>query len=107
MDAKIQKKIEELQILEQSSQGILAQKQPLQSQLAEIENAVDEIAKTNSDYFKIIGQVMIKSSKEELKKELSEKKSYLELRIKKFEEQENEINSKLEKIRNEITKELK
>ena len=94
-------------MLEQNLQGISAQKQPLQSTLSEIESSLEEISKTNEDCFKVVGQIMIKSSKDDIKKELNEKKSNLSLRINAFEEQEEEINSKLEKLRNDIAKELK
>ena len=79
-----QESLMELQLLEQNLQNFLMQKQAQQIELNEIVAALSEIEKlkTSEQAYKIIGTVMIKSEKKDLKKELSEKKDILELRIK-------------------------
>ena len=98
------KKIQEMQILEQSLQNILLQKQAFQMELSENETALNEIKNSSDDVFKIIGQLMIKSKKENIEKDLSEKEKILNLRLKNLEKQEQQLNSQLEKLREEILK---
>ncbi len=102
-----EKKIQEMQILEQKLQNSILQKQAFQIELAETESALKEIEKSGDEIFKIIGQLMIKSEKSKIHEELLNKKKILELRIKSFEKQENLLNEQSEKIRNEISQSIK
>lgn len=90
---------------EQSLQSFLAQKQQFQSQLLEVESALGEIEKTDEAY-KIIGNVMILTNKEELKADLESKREMLELRIKTVEKQENQVKEKTTKLQSEIMEKL-
>ena len=83
-----QQKIQEIQILEQNMQNLLLQKQAFQLELNETGNALSEIEFSNEDVFKLIGQIMIKSDKEKIKKELKQKKEILSLRLSSIEKQE-------------------
>ena len=94
-------KINQLQVYEQSLQNMLLQKQQFQSQINEIDSALKEL-EDSSQSFKIIGNIMVKSKKEDLKKDLESRKSALELRTKTFEKQEESIKEKTEKIRAEV-----
>ena len=104
-----QESLMELQLLEQNLQNFLMQKQAQQIELNEIVAALSEIEKlkTSEQAYKIIGTVMIKSEKKDLKKELSEKKDILELRIKNIEKQEQAINKRVLEIRQKILKTMK
>ena len=53
-------------MIEQNLQSILMQKQSLQLELGEIENALKEIQTAGDDIYKITGQIMIKSSKKDI-----------------------------------------
>ena len=88
-----QEKIQQLQLLEQNLQNLSAQKQQFQSQLFELEGALKEIETTHQAY-KIIGGIMVLTEKEQLKKELSEKKELLDLRISSVDKQENQIRDR-------------
>lgn len=101
-----EKRIEELQILEQQLQHFLMEKQTMQVELNEAENAISELKKTNDEVYKIIGEVMLKSDKDKLIKELEEKKKILGIRINSVEKQEKLMSSKTEEIRTEIQTEL-
>jgi prefoldin beta subunit len=97
------KSLEELQVHEQNLQAILLQKQILQTEMSEIETALEELK--NIDYaYKIVGGIMIKKEKDELIKELTDRKKIIELRIKSFEKQEERIRKEIEQIREEILK---
>ncbi len=99
---KDQEKIQELQILEQSIQNILMQKQAFQMELSETEAALNELGKSGDEVFKIIGQLMIKSDKSTIKEELTEKQKLFGIRMKNLEKQESSLALQIEKLRDEI-----
>lgn len=102
---KREEKVNQLQIIEQSLQMIVAQKQALQSQQMEIENALKELETTDTAY-KIIGNIMILSEKVKLKEELDEKKKLSEIRIKNLEKQEEKIREKAASIQKEVLEDI-
>ncbi len=99
---KDNKKIQEMQILEQSLQNILLQKQAFQMELSETTTALTEIKNSGDDVYKILGQLMVKTKKDSVVKELSDKEKIIELRLKNLEKQESSLNNQLEKLREEI-----
>ncbi len=94
--------IEELQILEHNLQNILAQKQMLQVEMQEVENALSELKKTKDEAYKILSGVMIRAEKNELIKELEERKRLLNLRISSIEKQEKPLEEKGLKLREKL-----
>jgi len=88
-----EQKISQLQLYEQSMQSILGQKQQFQMQLMEIESALGELDKSDTAY-KIIGNIMVASKKEDLKSDLESKKEIIVLRLKTLGKQENQIKEK-------------
>lgn len=106
MNKETEKKIQQLQLVEQNLQNIMMQKQSFQMQLIENENALNELEKTKKETYKIVGTIMISADKEDLKKELSEQKEVLDLRIKNLEKQERNFKEKAEDIQKEVMKEI-
>jgi len=103
IDQELAKKIQELQILEQNLQGFLAQKQVMQVELNETNTGLKELNKaSDSEIYKILSGIMIKAKKEELTKDLNEKKKTLELRVSSIEKQEKLIEERVKKLREEI-----
>ena len=96
-------KLGQLQMLEQSMQSLLMQKQQFQLQQVEIESALKELEKVNEAY-KIVGNIMVLSKKTDLKTDLTSKKEVIELRIKSMEKQENQLRDKASKLQNEVLK---
>jgi prefoldin beta subunit len=96
------KKIQEMQILEQNLQNLLFQKQAFQMELSETKAALKEIEKAGEDVFKIIGQLMIRTDKKKTKEELSNKEKLLDLRIKSIEKQEMTLAERAESLRKEV-----
>jgi len=107
MEKETQNKIVELQVFEQTIQNILIQKQTLQAQLLEVNNALKELEKTKDTPYKIIGTLMVASNKKELEKDLNEKKEILNLKIKNLEKQETQLKKKAEELQQEILKKIK
>ena len=93
MDKETQEKIGQLQMFEQNLQQSLMQRQQLKAQLSEIDTALAELEKTDTSY-RIIGNIMVKSTKEDIKKDLTEKKDMMEIRVKTLEKQEGQLKEK-------------
>lgn len=107
LDKETQEKIQELQGMEQGFQSMLMQKQAFQMELTETENAIKEITNSNEDVFKLVGNIMIKSKKEDIEEELKKKQELLTLRLKSIETQETEFTKKSEELREEVMKKIK
>lgn len=107
INENIAKKIQELQLIEQTLQNIMMQKQTFQLELNETLSAIEELSNAKDDVYKIVGQIMIKSKKDSLDKEMKDKKNLLELRVKNLDKQEDSLKDRLEKLREEVMKEIK
>ncbi len=103
---EMESRIGELQMMEQNLQGFLLQKQSFQSQLVEVESALSELGKTSVAY-RIIGNVMVATGKDELQKELEQKKEMLTLRLTTLEKQEGKLKEKASRMQGEIMEEMK
>lgn len=106
MEKETEQKINQLQLFEQSLQNLLMQKQQFQLQLVETESALKEL-ETTEEAYKIVGNIMVLTKKEDLKKDLKEKKEIIEIRIKSLEKQETQIKEKASKLQEEILKKIK
>jgi len=104
MDKKTKEKINDLQLMEQKLQNFLMQKQTIQVQLMEIDNALTELKKGDGNVYKIVGNVMLESNRKDLTKELEEKKQVLDLRMKNLEKQEQKIKKQATELQQEIIK---
>lgn len=99
-------KIVELQTMEQNLQNFAMQKQRFQVTLTETENAIEELNKTKDDSYRIIGSIMVKTNKDELLKDLKEKKDIIDLRIKNIEKQEVKIREKAQELQKEVMQKI-
>lgn len=99
-------KIQEMHLLEQNLHNLLLQKQAFQMELSETEAAISEIEKSGDEVFKIVGQIMVKTNKEEIKKDLLDKQKILNMRLKPLEKQESSLSSKVEELREEFMKKM-
>ena len=98
---RAEEKIHQLQIAEQNMQQLLMQKQSFQAQLLEIESAQEELKKTDVVY-KVVGNLMLRSKKDDVEKELNEKNEIIALRLKNIEKQEKTAQETVKKLREEI-----
>lgn len=102
----IDEKINTLTMMEQSISEMTEQKKKFQTQLIEIESAINELEQEKETY-KIIGNFMFKKEPKKLKEELTEKKDLLKIRIKSFEKQEKEAEKQFKELQQEIMEKLK
>ncbi|MGA2130293.1 MAG: prefoldin subunit [Candidatus Pacearchaeota archaeon] len=103
-DKDRERNIEELQIAEQNMQNLFLQKQAFQIELRETQAALKELEKSGDEVYKIIGQMMIKTDKKEMKEELSRKEKIIDIKIKSFERQEAAFSEKINELQRQITK---
>jgi len=99
-------KTQELQILEQNLQNTMLQTHAFQTELAETAAASKEISGAGDEVFKIIGQLMIKTDKAKVNKDLDNKKKLLEMRMKTIEKQESTLSEKVSELREELMKSM-
>lgn len=86
----------ELLAYQQQLQAILVQLESLNLRKIEIEKALEELNKTKEKFaYRIAGEIMVKKSVGELKKELEEEKDDIILRIKSLEKSKERIENKL------------
>lgn len=107
MNKETESQIKELQSIEQNMQSVLMQKQAFQLELSEVENAITELGKTSEEVYKIVGNIMIKYSKESLNKELKQKKDLISLRLKSLDSQEKDLELTSENLRKKVLSKIK
>lgn len=98
--------INQLQLFQQNLENLLIQKQQLESQLTELDSALTSLKKTNVSY-KIIGKIMVSTPKEELEKDLEQKKEVIEVRLNHFSKQEEKLKENIDEVQQEVLKDLK
>ena len=98
----------QFQQYQQQLQSILMQKETMQMQLMEITKALEELDSTkNEKAYKITGQIMVSKPVEELKKELSETKEAIDVRVQSLERAEEKFTVKLKEMESELRKLVK
>src|SRR3989344_1380299 len=97
-DSDKNKEFQELQMIEQNLQNILMQKQAFSFELTETESALNEVKNSKDDVYKIVGQLMLKSSKVSIVEELSNKEKLLKLRLDSLQKQEDKLGNKLHEL---------
>lgn len=107
LDEETQQQIQELQMMEQSFQQLLMQKNAFSMESNETDLIIKEVEKTSGEVSRIIGnQVVIKATKEEILEDMKNKKKLIDTRMKTIIEQEQEFSKKIESTREEIMKKI-
>lgn len=89
----------ELQMHNQQLQTIMIQKQAIMIQDKEMEKALEEVDKcTGEDIFKSMGPILVKTTRESIKKELEEGREDNDLKLKSLEKQETRVKQKIKTI---------
>ena len=98
--------LEQIQQLEQSLQAHQAQLQSFQSQLLEVQNAIEELGQSPASY-KLIGNIMVARKPAELRDELQSKEEGLKMRVDALEKQQQRMKERITKLQQEIMQTLK
>ena len=107
LDEETQGKIQQLQMLEQNFQQLLMQKNAFSMELNEADLVISEVEKSSGDLFRIVGgQVVIKSDKEKILEDMTNKKELMSKRMESIDSQEKEFSEKIESLRDEVLKKI-
>ncbi len=102
---KNSEKVAQLQVMQQNLQNLMGQKQQFQQQTEENDSALLELGKSSKAY-KIVGNLMVAGKKEDLEKELKEKKEIWELRLKSIDKQEELLKKRMTELQKEAMAEM-
>ena len=100
----LKEQISRLQQLQQNLQAIMMQKQQVELEVAETDRALEEIKKTGIEdvVYKSAGPLLIKSKKDDVIKELEEKKELSNTRVMVLTKQETRVKDNLKEVENKI-----
>jgi prefoldin beta subunit len=95
--------------LQQNLQSVLIQKQQVDAELSEAEKALEELKKSpdSDQIFKYAGSLMIKVSKEEIMKDLEEKKDLSNTRSLVLAKQEGRLRESLKELQTKLDEAMK
>jgi len=100
----LKEQLSRLQQLQQNLQAIMMQKQQVEVEVVETDRALEELNKIDAEgmVFKSAGTLLIKSKKENLIKELGEKKELSNTRLMVLTKQETRVKDNLKEVENKI-----
>jgi len=105
----LKEQISRLQQLQQNLQAIMMQKQQIELEIVETERALEELSKTTTSdsIYKAAGPLLIKSEKDTIEKDLTEKKELANTRVMVLGKQELRVKENLKEVENKINQMLK
>jgi len=106
---QIQQRLLRLQQLQQSLQGVMGQKQQLEIQLSEVEHAVSELAKLDETavIYKSIGALLVKSEKDKVTTELTERKDLVKMRVDVLTKQDERLRTQVKDLQEKLQQDLR
>jgi prefoldin beta subunit len=105
---QVQERLLRLQQLQQTLQSVLAQKQQVELELTEIEQALSELQKTADDavIYRAIGTLLVKAEKAKIVVDLNERKELLNTRAAVLGKQEERLRSQLKDLQAKLQQDL-
>jgi prefoldin beta subunit len=105
----LREQVSRLQQLQQNLQAIMMQKQQLEVESVETDKALEELKKAGAEdaVYKNAGSVLIKAKKEEVVKELEEKKELSNTRVMVLSKQETRVKENLKEVESKINEMLR
>ena len=106
---QVQQRLLRLQQLQQTLQGVLTQKQQLELELNEVEQALSELEKLTDAavIYKSIGSLLVKSKRTKVKTELNERKELLNMRINVLGKQEERLRTQVKDLQEKLQRDLR
>ncbi|MEM1551452.1 MAG: prefoldin subunit beta [Candidatus Bathyarchaeia archaeon] len=105
---QVQERLLRLQQLQQTLQSVLAQKQQVELELTEIEQALSELQKVADDavVYKAIGSLLVKTDKAKVTADLNERKELLNMRASVLGKQEERLRSQMKELQAKLQQDL-
>ena len=106
---QVQQRLLRLQQLQQTLQTVLTQKQQLELELTEVEQALGELEKLTdvAVIYKSIGSLLVKSERVKVTSELTERKDLLKMRIDVLGKQEERLRSQVKDLQTKLQQDLR
>jgi len=105
----VQERLLRLQQLQQTLQNVLTQKQQVELELLEVDQALSELEKTTDDgvIYKSVGSLLIKTEKQKVVDELKEKKELSNMRVSVLGKQEERLRAQIKELNEKLQKDLR
>jgi prefoldin beta subunit len=105
---QVQERLLRLQQLQQTLQSVLAQKQQVDIELTEIEQALGELQKMTDDavIYKAIGSLLVKAEKAKITADLNERKELLNTRTTVLGKQEERLRPQIKDLQTKLQQDL-
>ena len=106
---QVQQRLLRLQQLQQTLQGVLTQKQQLELELTDVEQALSELEKLadTAVIYKSVGSLLVKSEKAKVTTELNEQKELLNMRINVLGKQEERLRTQVKDLQEKLQQDLR
>jgi prefoldin beta subunit len=105
---QVQERLLRLQQLQQTLNSVLGQKQQVELEIAEIDQANGELQKLGDDatIYKATGSLMIKAEKPRITTELTERKDLLNTRVTILIKQEERLRGQIKEVQTKLQQDL-
>jgi len=105
---QVQERLLRLQQLQQTLNSVLGQKQQVEIEISEIDQATSELQKLGDDavIYKATGSLMIKAEKTRIATELAERKDLLTTRTTILTKQEERLRSQIKEVQMKLQQDL-
>lgn len=105
---QVQERLLRLQQVQQTLQSVLAQKQQVELELTEIEQALSELQKVTEDavIYKAIGSLLVKTEKAKVTADLNERKELLNTRATVLGKQEERLRTQMKELQTKLQQDL-
>jgi len=105
---QIQERLARLQQLQNTLQSLLLQKQRLDIEMSETDRALKTLEGVSPEtkVYRSVGAVLVEKKRDEVVKELSERKEFLEMRSKVLTKQEGKTRGRLTSLQQTLQREL-
>jgi prefoldin beta subunit len=108
LSPQVQERLVKMQRLQQTLQSILAQKQQVEVESSETEQALGELQKMTDDavIYKAMGTILVKTERTKMITELNERKDLLSTRVTVLGKQEERLRNQLKDIETQLRQDL-
>lgn len=105
---QVQERLQRLQNLQNTLQQLLVQKQRIEIEIMESEKALKTLKETTSEskVFKSVGAVLVEKPRDDVIKELEDRREFLDMRMKVIVKQEDKTREKMTGLQETLQKEL-
>ncbi len=105
---QVQERLLRLQQVQRNLQTILTQKQQVELELTETEQAITELGTMTREsvIYKSIGSLLVKSKKAKVEADLKERKEILDTRVEVLAKQEERLRSQMNQLQTKLKRDL-